>query len=121
MSRYADPVLPSLFADNQEGMRQFDRDLITALGNWSLSLKGVLDRGIALADNVDATVVAFTTPAAPDAEVAVPHTLGKIPAYFIVASIDKGGVVYKSATAFTKTNVYVKCTAASAAVKLILL
>lgn len=119
MSKYANPVLPQVFT--QDGIRTFDRDLLTGLGNWSLVLEAILNRGIALEDNVDCVVVSYTSHATPDAESTVAHTLGKVPSYFIVASLDKGGVVYKGTTAFTSTNVYLKCSVASAAVKLILI
>ena len=118
MSRYALPSLPALFVD---GARDFDKGLLTGLSSWATLLGGILDRGITLADNVDCDIVSFTTNATPDAETTVAHALGKVPTYFIVADLDKGGVVYKGATAFTSTNVYLKCTVASAAVKLILL
>jgi hypothetical protein len=84
-------------------------------------MKGILDRGISLTDNIDAVIASFTSNATPDTEDTVAHTLGRIPSYFIVADINKGGVVYRGATTFTKTNVYLKTTVASAAVKVILL
>lgn len=118
--RFPELVLPGLFTPS-EPMRQWDRDLLTALGNWSLSMKGILDRGISLTDNIDAVIASFTSNATPDTEDTVAHTLGRIPSYFIVADINKGGVVYRGATTFTKTNVYLKTTVASAAVKVILL
>jgi len=121
MTRYEDPNFPSVFVDNQKGLRQFDKDLITVLGGWSQTLKFILDRGISLDDNIDAVVASFTSNASPDTEDTVAHTLGKIPTYFIVGDIDKGGVVYRSGTAFTKTNVYLKTSVASAAVKVILI
>lgn len=121
MSRFAEPVFPALFTQSQDELRQFDRDLVSALGNWALSLKGILDRGLSLEDNIDAAVASFTSSATPDTEDMVAHTLGRVPRYFIVADINKGGVVYRSATSFTKTNVYLKTSVASAAVKVILL
>lgn len=120
MSRFPEPSFPALFSQNQTEMRAFDRSLITVLGNWSLELKGLLDRGLSLADNVDAAVVSFNTNGVANTEDAIPHTLGRVPTYFVVADIDKGGVVYRSGTAFTKDTVYVKTTVATAAVKLIL-
>lgn len=121
MTRYQEPNLPAIFTTNFKELRTFDRDLISTLGEWGLNIKAILDRGISLDDNLDAVVVSFTTSGTPDAENTVAHTLGKVPTYFIVADINKGGMVYRSGTAFTKTNIYVKCSVASAAVKLILL
>jgi len=121
MTKYADPQFPAIFVENQVSLRPFDRDMVTVLGGWAQVLKAILDKGISLADNVDAAVVSYTSNATPNTEDTVAHTLGKIPTYFIVGDIDKGGVVYRSGTAFTKTNIYVKCSVASAAIKLILL
>lgn len=121
MSSYKEPNFPALLAENYESLRKFDRDLITALGEWGLSLKAVLDGGITVADNVDAYVASYTSNAVANTEDAVPHGLGKVPLYFIVAGADKAGVVYRGTTAFTKTNVYLKCSAASTALKIVLL
>lgn len=119
MSRFPDPVFPGLYTQKQGELRSFDRDLVAAIGNWATGLKGLLDRGLSLADNVDAAVVAFTSNAVPDTEETIAHTLGRVPAYFVVADINKGGVVYRGPTAFTKTAVYLKTSVASAAVKVI--
>lgn len=121
MTKYNSPQFPAIFTENFAGLRTFDRDLITILGEFDLSLKAILDKGVSLNDNVDAAVVSYTSNATPDTEDTVAHTLGKIPTYFIVGDIDKGGVVYRSGTTFTSTNIYLKCTVASAAIKLILL
>lgn len=121
MTQYAEPNFPALFVQNAPGLRQFDRDMVTVLGGWSQNLKAILDKGIDLGDNIDAAVVSYTSNAVANTEDTIPHTLGKIPVYFIVGDIDKGGVVYRGGTSFTKASIYVKCTVASAAVKLILL
>ena len=119
--KYADPVFPALFTQNVATLRQFDRDLVTALGSWSMSLKGILDRGIAVGDNLDAVVVEFTSSVTPDAENTVAHGLGKVPTHFIVTSLNKAAIVYKGSTAFTSTNIYLKVNVASVAVKIIVL
>jgi len=53
-----------------------------------------------------------------DTEFAVTHHLGRIPAGFLVTRIDKAGTVYDSATPWTNTTIYLKCSAASAVVTL---
>ena len=121
MTLYQEPNFPAIFTENQRDMRPFDRDLVNVLGNWGLVLKAILDGGISLEDNVDLDIVSFTSSATPDAENTVAHELGKIPTYFVVADINKGGSIYRSGTSFTKTNVYLKCTVASAAVKVFLI
>lgn len=120
MTNYAGPQFPSIFVENQKDLRTFDRDLITALGQWDRIIKAILDGGISLSDNVDAAVVSFTTNVTPDTEDETTHTLGKIPTYLVVGDINKGGVVYRSGTTFTASKIYTKCTVASCAVKLIL-
>lgn len=119
--KFSELILPSAFNLNLADLRQLDRDLMAALGNWSFSLKGILDRGISLTDNLDATVASFTSNATPDTEDTVAHSLGRAPTYFLLADINKGAFVYRGPTAFTKTHVYLKTSAASAAVKVILL
>ena len=121
MTTYLDPDLPAIFTENQKELRKFDRDFIQVVDNWALNLKSILDRGISLDDNIDAAAVSFTSNGSADTEDAIAHTLGKVPAHFIVSSLDKGAVVYRSGTAFTKTTIYLKTTVASVAVKVILL
>lgn len=53
-----------------------------------------------------------------DTEFAVSHHLTRIPSGFIVAKSNKSGVVYDSGTAWTTTAIYLKCSAANAAVEL---
>jgi hypothetical protein len=120
MSIFQEPPFPALFTAAKD-LRDFDRDLINALGGMTLNLKAILDRGISLGDNIDAAVASFTSNAVPDTEDTIAHTLGRVPTYFIVADLDKNGTVYRGTTAFTRTNVYLKTSVASAAVKVILL
>lgn len=117
---YKDPVLPAIFTGNQLDLRGFDRDLISALNDWSLIIKAILDRGIAFGDNVDCRIVSYTSNAVADTEDTVAHTLGKAPIGFVVIDIDKAGVVYRGSTSFSTTNVYLKCSAGSAALKILL-
>jgi hypothetical protein len=56
-----------------------------------------------------------------DTEFSITHTLGATPLGYIVTKINKGGVIYDSGTAWTDTTIYLKCSAANAAVTLFLL
>lgn len=56
-----------------------------------------------------------------DTEVTVPHTLGSVPIGYLVINIDKGGVIYDSGTAWTKTNIYIKCSSADTTAKVFLI
>lgn len=53
-----------------------------------------------------------------DTEFAVTHHLGRIPSGYIVTSIDKPGVVYAGSTAWTATEIYLKCSEANASIQL---
>ena len=121
MSIFTEPTFPMLFKGTPEDLVRFDRELLMTLGLWSQMLKGILNKGISLKDNIDATVASFVSNATPDTEDAVPHDLGKVPLHFIVSSLDKAAIVYCGSTPFTDTHVYMKTSAASAAVQLILL
>ena len=68
-------------------------------------------------DREDVHTVADTGTA--DTEFTVAHGLGATPTGYIVVSIDKAGIVYKGSTAWDATNMYLKCSAANAALKLI--
>lgn len=119
MTEYRSPNFPALFIDSQLELRQFDRDLINALGDWDFNLRGILQGGLSLTDNVDVDIVSFTSSATPDAENTVSHGLGKVPAGFIVVNLNKGAVVYDSGTAWTESSIYLKCNTASTIVKII--
>lgn len=119
MSLYDDPSFPAVFIAPGEELREFDKKLVQVLEQWNQTLKFILDKGISLTDNVDAAVVSFTSNGTADTEDTVAHTLGKVPAHFVVTSLDKGAVVYASGTAFTATNIYLKTDTISTVVKLI--
>lgn len=118
--RYPEPVFPAMFTQDNVDLQKSLLELITALSAWNLNLKAMMDGGLSFADNFDCAFVSFTSNAAPDTEDTVAHDLGRVPAYFAVVSLNKGAVVYKGPTAFTKTNVYVKTSVASTDVILML-
>lgn len=55
-----------------------------------------------------------------DTEFAVAHGLGRTPVGFLVANKDQPADVYDSGTAWDGTNIYLKCSAANAALLLII-
>lgn len=66
--------------------------------------------------NVSGQFQQFTTSATPDAENTIGHTVGSIPIGCIVLWQDKAGSLYQgptTGTAWTSTNVYLKCNVAS--------
>lgn len=92
------------------------KDITKFLNDRDLNLVGLLNKGLGFNDNFNGALLSYTSNATPDTQDTVAHGLLRAPTDFIVVNIDKGGVVYKSA-AFNATNVFLKCTAASAAVK----
>jgi hypothetical protein len=62
-----------------------------------------------------------TSPAGPNTEFAVSHNLGRIPIGFMVASTNKAGHLYKSTTAWTATNIYLKADVASLAYTIVII
>lgn len=60
-----------------------------------------------------------TAPVAPNTEFAIPHTLGRIPSFYLY-NIDRAGILYQlppTGTPWTNTNIYVKCNVASAVLR----
>lgn len=55
-----------------------------------------------------------------DTEFTVSHHLDRVPSGFIVTKSDKAVSVYDSGTTWTKTAVYLKCSAANAAITILL-
>jgi hypothetical protein len=61
-----------------------------------------------------------TTHATPDTEFSIEHGLGFIPVGFIVIRKDKAGDVYSGATVWNQENIFLKCTVASAAIRVLI-
>lgn len=72
-------------------------------------------------DNMYGKWKSYTTNAIANTEDTVAHSLKMIPVGYLVFSIDKAGVLYKGATAWDTTNIYLKCSVASAAVLIFIL
>jgi len=95
-----------------------EQDLVTSLQSFNKVIALILNRGITFGDNVDCKLVAYTSNGVVNTQDSVAHTLGRTPTGFIVYDIDKAGVVYRSA-ASDATNLYLKNSAVSVAVKII--
>lgn len=66
--------------------------------------------------NMDGQWANVTAPGTPDTEFAIPHTLGRTPSFYFYNS-DRAASLYQlpaTGTAWTNTNIYVKCSVASA-------
>jgi len=78
-----------------------------------------LDAGTGWVGKLDAVYLAATTNAVVDTETGFAHTLGRVPAGYIVVKRAGGGVVYNGTTAWTATMIYLKCTTVANVVTLI--
>src|SRR5258708_35852990 len=63
--------------------------------------------------NIQCSKASGATPGAANTEFAVSHGLGRVPVTFF-GHTDNGGVLYKSTTAWSKTQIFLKCTTATA-------
>ncbi len=97
-------------------VRAFDNDLkniVFALnGRIRFGGGGDGDRG----ENIAGEFQEFTTSATPDAENTLAHGLGSIPIGYLILGQDKAGSLYQlddTGTAWTATNIYLKCDVAS--------
>lgn len=113
MTSFQEPNFPALFAQQFDQLRQFDKDLITTLSNWSMILKSILDGGISMDDNMDAVRVSFVSHATPGTEFSVSHELGKVPTGYFVIGQTGAGTIYDGVTPNTKTTLYFTSDASS--------
>ena len=74
-----------------------------------------------LGENVSGQFQVVADTGAADTEFTVSHGLGAVPIGYLLLNIDKAGVVYDSGTAWTSSNVYLKCSVANCAVTLFLI
>ena len=99
----------------------FGRDLEKALDKFFSELRAILNNGIRPGDNLDAQTVSVTTHATPDTEIAVAHTLKRVPTGYIVLGRDKAGLIYTGATAFSASSIYLKSNVASVTATILIL
>ena len=102
-----------------EPLDEHERSVQKGLFSIFEDMIDILTKGIRVEDNLDAADVSYTTNAVANTEDTVAHNLGRIPIGYWVISRDKAGVVYNGGTAWTTTNIYLKCNVASTAVRVI--
>jgi hypothetical protein len=111
---------PSLFSPVYGKLRKYDEDLSKMIQSLTSALTRMFEGGVDLLENTDSVTISYTTNATPNTEDGVAHNLKRIPIGFIVYSLDKGAVIYKGTTTSTVTTIYLKCTVASTAVKILI-
>lgn len=94
-------------------------------GLWLL-VNGGLDFGVSTqtpsqyTGNMNGQWANVTAPASPNTQFAVAHTLGRIPSFYFFIS-DRAANLYQlptTGTAWTSTNIYLKCSVASAVLRI---
>lgn len=120
MTMYVEPNFPVLISGDFNKLRQFDKDLIAALNANSLNMKGILDAGISIKDNMDMVTATVLSDATPGVEFSLSHKLGKVPIGYIVVGQDGAGSIFDGTTTNTKTDVYFKSDAVSITFRLLL-
>lgn len=70
--------------------------------------------------NIDSFKASGTTPGVANTQFTINHTLGRVPVTFF-GHTNNGGVLYQSATPWTKTQIFLKCTTATAAYQVVVI
>jgi hypothetical protein len=95
---------------------KFQVDLQQELLSFSMELSQILNKGLKFSDNFNGEEKTIADSGNADTKCTIAHTLKRIPTGFTVLKIDKPGSVYASGTTWTDTDVYLKCSAANAAI-----
>lgn len=98
---------------------QFEKTLEQELLSFTLELAGLVNKGLKFDDNFNANILDISDSGAADSSNTVPHTLKRVPTGFIVININKAGVVYAAGTAWTETDIYLKCNVANCTIKIL--
>jgi hypothetical protein len=69
--------------------------------------------------NINAWKFQGTSPGAANAQFTLNHSLGRVPNTIVGQDTSNGGVIYRGTTPWSKTQIFVKCTAASSVYNLI--
>jgi hypothetical protein len=95
---------------------------LKALHDWNQNHSRILSGNVEFGDtmtnkepgrNIKCSKATGATPGVANTEFAVTHILGKVPITFFHHT-DNGGVIYKSTTPWTNTQIFLKCTTATA-------
>lgn len=105
-SRYSDD-------DHNGDIKEIDKDLIT--------LFNCLQGRVRFGENISGRFFNVSDTGSANTEFSINHNLSSIPTGYLVTSISNAGIIYKSSTSWTSSNVYLKCSSANAAVTLFLL
>jgi hypothetical protein len=106
--------------NTESSMKDQVRLLQVQVSKLFLMLQGRVSFGTGVdgvkGQNISGEWQEFTTSATPDAENTIAHTIGSVPLGYIVVAQNKAGSLYQmddTGTAWTSTNIYLKCDVAS--------
>lgn len=99
--------------------RALDDNALRLLNQQNENLDTLLNLGLNFSENFDCKIITYTSNAIANTQDTVAHTLGKTPIGAIPIRQDKAGSLYFSATE-NATNLYLKCSVASVAFKLLI-
>jgi hypothetical protein len=72
-------------------------------------------------DNISGGWYTVVTPVTPDTQFSITHNLNIVPSGYIVMSRNKAAIVYDSGTAWTATQIFLKCNVASTTIKIFII
>lgn len=101
----------------------FDKSVEEALLRTGQQLEDILNKGIKFAENFNGQIKSHTSNAVANTEDTISHTLGRIPSGYLVLYQDKAGTLFQgpsTGTAWTASNLYLKCNVASVAFSLLI-
>ena len=114
------PDVPTTKDEELKKYSDFLDELITLIGEFYRELSLLLNGEVNLTDNLRGDFVEYTTNATPDTEDEVSHNLKTIPTGYIVVKKNKACDIYTGTTDWASSKVYLKCSVASATVKIYL-
>ena len=119
MTKFQEPNFPANFTQSFNTLREFDKNLVSVLGELALNLNAILDGGISVDDNMDISRFSVTSHVTPGAEFSVAHGLGKVPTGYIVYGQAGAGSVYDGTTSNTSTTLYLKSDASNTVFRIV--
>jgi len=109
-----------------KGLLRWAEDVSASLGRLLSDLSTVINGNLGFGDGVDADNlrgkwITYTTNGTPDTEDAIAHSLGVVPVGVLEMKKPSAGFLYKGASAWTTTHIYMKCSSSSQSVTLFVL
>lgn len=109
---YTRGQLPTPSINDREKFRDFDDDLLRYLNEQDQVLDAIFSNNV-----TDGIFLDITAHATPNTQFTVAHTLRRTPTGYIPVTKDRAADIYHT-TAMDSDNLYLKCTVASAVIKI---